>query len=88
MALLIGVIAVYAYNVESFSIRREIKNGMIHPAAYLISNLVIQLPLLLIASIFAISVSGRAVNAQASDTLKYKPCTLGEPWTLSVKPST
>jgi len=62
MALLIGVIAVYAYNVESFSIRREIKNGMIHPAAYLISNLVIQLPLLLIASIFAISVSGYGIG--------------------------
>jgi hypothetical protein len=72
MALLIGVIVVYAYNIESFSIRREIKNGMIHPAAYLISNLVIQLPLLLITSMFAISVSGKAFNPEKGSGLNCK----------------
>ena len=75
MALLIGVIVVYAYNIESFSIRREIKNGMIRPAAYLISNLLIQLPLLLIASIFAISVSGGALRPKllCFKALGFKP---------------
>ena len=56
------VIACFAYSEEFPSLRREVKNGMISPVSYLIANLVIQIPMLFVMSLFALSVSGFGVG--------------------------
>mmetsp|Transcript_38590 Transcript_38590/g.89093 ORF Transcript_38590/g.89093 Transcript_38590/m.89093 type:complete len:123 (+) Transcript_38590:404-772(+) len=40
----LAVIAVWAYNAEFKAIRREMKNGMVSPMAYVIANSLLQLP--------------------------------------------
>lgn len=42
--------------------RREVKNGMVSPYAYLLANVVIQIPMMFIMSVFALSVSGFGVG--------------------------
>lgn len=54
----LGVVAVYAYNSEFLAIKREVKNGMFLPLAYFLANLVVQLPMMFVAAVFALSVSG------------------------------
>ena len=56
------VIAAYAYAEEFPSLRREVKNGMISPAAYLLANVLIQIPMMFIMGLFALSVSGFGVG--------------------------
>jgi hypothetical protein len=52
----------WPYNEEYFAIRREVKNGMLTPMAYMIANIGIQIPMMLVMSVCALSVSayGRA----------------------------
>lgn len=57
----LGVVAVYTYNEEYFAIKREVKNGMISPISYVLSNFVIQVPLMVVMSMFALSASGYGI---------------------------
>mmetsp|Transcript_19713 Transcript_19713/g.49424 ORF Transcript_19713/g.49424 Transcript_19713/m.49424 type:complete len:298 (+) Transcript_19713:1-894(+) len=57
----LAVVAVYAYNEEYFAIRREVKNGMLSPVAYMVANFGIQVPLMIIMSVFALSVSAYGI---------------------------
>mmetsp|Transcript_11266 Transcript_11266/g.14548 ORF Transcript_11266/g.14548 Transcript_11266/m.14548 type:complete len:764 (-) Transcript_11266:453-2744(-) len=56
-----GVIAVFAYNLEFFAVRREVKNGMISPLAYLIATSILQFPMMILFGIFSISIGGYGV---------------------------
>ena len=56
-----GVIAVYAYNHEFFAVKREVKNGMVSPGSYLITMSIIQIPVMILLGVFAISVGGYGV---------------------------
>lgn len=52
-----GVIAVYVFNNEFFTIKKEVKNGMVQPLPYLIANSVLQIPVMFLFGIAAVSVS-------------------------------
>ena len=54
----LGVVAVFSYNEEFAAMKREIKNGMLRPFSYLLANAMIQIPLMLVLGLCAISVSG------------------------------
>lgn len=54
----LGVVGVFAFNDEFKSIQKEVKNGMYSSWAYLLSSLVLQLPMLFILAIFAVGVPG------------------------------
>jgi ABC-type multidrug transport system ATPase subunit len=47
-----GAISVYAGNIEYLSVKGEIRNGMNSPVAYLLSNLMVQLPMMLVMAFF------------------------------------
>ena len=55
---LFGVVAVYAFNEEFKSIRTEVKNGMFSARSYLLSTLLMQLPMMPFLGICAVGVSG------------------------------
>ena len=57
----LGVIAVFALNLEFNAIKREVKDGMVRPTAYFISNAILQLPLCFVMGVFAISVPGHGI---------------------------
>lgn len=57
-----GVVAVWAYNAEFKSIRREVKNGMVSPWAYLASTSLIQLPVMFIFALLALGIPAYAVG--------------------------
>eukprot|EP01040_Poterioochromonas_malhamensis_P014936 gene14936-16624_t len=52
-----AVIAVYVFNTEFKTIKKEIKNGMVDSIPYLFSNSIIQIPMMFLMGIFAISVA-------------------------------
>lgn len=52
-----GVIAVYVFNTEFFTIKKEVKNGMVNTASYLFANSLLQIPVMFLFGISAISVS-------------------------------
>ena len=54
----LGVVAVYVYNGEFLAIRREVKNGMVNPVAYYLANLLIQIPMMVVAGVTTTAVSG------------------------------
>merc|ERR1711966_301262 len=58
----LGVIAVFAFNMEYFAIKREIKDGMFSPAAYLCSNMLLQIPLMIILAVFVLCIGPYAVS--------------------------
>eukprot|EP00293_Proteomonas_sulcata_P015920 CAMPEP_0184298722 /NCGR_PEP_ID=MMETSP1049-20130417/9474_1 /TAXON_ID=77928 /ORGANISM="Proteomonas sulcata, Strain CCMP704" /LENGTH=616 /DNA_ID=CAMNT_0026608939 /DNA_START=77 /DNA_END=1927 /DNA_ORIENTATION=+ len=58
----LGVIAVFVFNQEFIALKREIRDGMFSPFAYLFSNFVLQLPLMLIMGIAAIGISVYAIS--------------------------
>lgn len=49
-----GVVAVYAYNAEFNSVRKEIKNGMCSPSAYLLAKSILEIPLMFFFAICAL----------------------------------
>lgn len=59
----LGVIAVFAFNQEFFAVRREVRNGMYSPFAYLLASTAIQLPMMLILAAGAISISAYGIGA-------------------------
>eukprot|EP00403_Amphidinium_massartii_P011216 CAMPEP_0178424242 /NCGR_PEP_ID=MMETSP0689_2-20121128/28108_1 /TAXON_ID=160604 /ORGANISM="Amphidinium massartii, Strain CS-259" /LENGTH=649 /DNA_ID=CAMNT_0020045871 /DNA_START=81 /DNA_END=2030 /DNA_ORIENTATION=- len=58
----LAVIAVYAYNAEFKAIRREMKNGMVSPVAYVLANSLLQIPVMFLFAIFALGVPAYAVG--------------------------
>lgn len=57
-----GVVAVYAYNVEYKAIYREIRNGMVSPVSYLFANFILQIPLVFAFGFFALGIPGYAIG--------------------------
>eukprot|EP00039_Didymoeca_costata_P000872 m.47690 g.47690 ORF g.47690 m.47690 type:complete len:632 (+) comp10525_c0_seq2:112-2007(+) len=57
-----GVVAVWAYNAEFKAIRREVKNGMVSPLAYLAATTLIQLPVMFAFGLFALGVPAYAIG--------------------------
>merc|ERR1719231_150495 len=53
----LGLIVTYSYNEEYFAIWKEVMNGMVKPAAYIISKTIIELPMMIVLAFFCISVS-------------------------------
>jgi hypothetical protein len=47
-----GAVSVYAGNIEYLSVKGEIRNGMCSPLAYLLSNLMVQVPMMLVMALF------------------------------------
>lgn len=67
-----AVIAVYSYNAEFNSVRKEIKNGMVSPYAYLIAKTVIELPIMFVFAIFSLAIPGYAIaNFNGSNFFPY-----------------
>ena len=58
----LGVVAVFSYNMEHFSIRREVKSGMYSPVAYLMSNFLLQVPLMIVLAVLALMIGGYVVS--------------------------
>ena len=58
----LGVIAVYVYNTEFFSVKKEVKNGLYKPLSYMIANFIIQVPFMVILSICAVTISGYGIG--------------------------
>lgn len=56
-----AVIAVYTYNAEFHAIKREAKNGMTSPLAYLIALGLLQLPIMIIFGVFSLSAGAYGV---------------------------
>lgn len=51
-----GVIAVYVFNTEFFTIKKEVKNGMVQTLPYLLANSLLQIPVMFLFAIMSISV--------------------------------
>ncbi|KAJ1387120.1 hypothetical protein B484DRAFT_459884 [Ochromonadaceae sp. CCMP2298] len=58
-----GVVAVYAYNIEFVAIKREVKNGMLSPLSYLLTNSLLTIPFMFIFGIFGISIGAYGMIA-------------------------
>eukprot|EP00616_Rhizochromulina_sp_CCMP1243_P005891 CAMPEP_0118998186 /NCGR_PEP_ID=MMETSP1173-20130426/62939_1 /TAXON_ID=1034831 /ORGANISM="Rhizochromulina marina cf, Strain CCMP1243" /LENGTH=888 /DNA_ID=CAMNT_0006949667 /DNA_START=69 /DNA_END=2736 /DNA_ORIENTATION=- len=52
----LGVVAVFASNAEFNSVKKEIKNGMISPVSYLLAKSLLEIPIMLIFSVFALGI--------------------------------
>ena len=57
----IAVVAVYTYNSEFNSIKKEIKNGMVSPATYLLAKGMLEIPIMYIFTLFAIGIPAYAI---------------------------
>ena len=57
-----GVIAVFALNQEFVEIKREIKDGMYSPLAYIISNTFVQLPFMVLLALAALGVGPYGIS--------------------------
>jgi hypothetical protein len=58
----LGVVAVYAYNTDFFSVRKEVKNGLYKPMAYIVSNFIIQAPFMIILSMCTVTIAGYGIG--------------------------
>eukprot|EP00971_Amphidinium_carterae_P014954 295285-Amphidinium_carterae.1 len=58
----LAVIAVYAYNAEFKAIRREMKNGMVSPMAYVFASSLMQLPFMFLFAAFALLVPAYCIG--------------------------
>ena len=58
----LGVVAVFSYNLEHVSIKREVKQGMYSPFSYCLANSFLQFPMMFILSIMALTVGGYCVS--------------------------
>lgn len=56
-----GIICVFGTNLEFFTVRKETKDGMYHPLVHLMANTVLQLPMLVIMSMSAVTLPGYAI---------------------------
>jgi ABC-type multidrug transport system ATPase subunit len=57
-----GVVAVYGYSEEASSIKREVKNGIVIPSAYLVANFFLQVPLMFLLGISALLLAGYGIG--------------------------
>lgn len=57
----LGVVATYVANEEFVAIKREVKNGMLHPMSYLVANSIIQIPFMVILALFALGIPAFAM---------------------------
>jgi ABC-type multidrug transport system ATPase subunit len=62
-----GVVAVYGYSEEAAAIKREVKNGMLHPTAYLTANFILQVPSMFLLGVAALSVAGYGIGQWQSE---------------------
>ena len=58
----LGVVAVIAYNLEHLSIKREVKQGQYSPTSYVIANSILQIPMMFVLSIMALSIGGYCIS--------------------------
>ena len=56
-----GVVATFVYNLEFLAVRREVKNGMLDPTAYLFANTIIQVPMMFMLGLSALGLSFYAI---------------------------
>jgi hypothetical protein len=56
-----GVVAVYAYNTEFVSIKREVKNGMVSPLSYLLTNTLLTIPVMFVFALFGTGIGAYAM---------------------------
>ena len=56
-----GVVAVYAYNIEYNAIRREVKNGMISALPYLFANTILLVPVMFLFAVATLSVGAYGI---------------------------
>jgi len=56
-----GVVTVYAYNIEFNAIKREVKNGMMSPIPYLFANTIILIPVMFLLGVAALSASAYGI---------------------------
>jgi len=67
-----GVVAVYAYNAEFNSVRKEIKNGMCSPGAYLLAKSVLEIPLMFFFALCALGPAAYGLaNFNGDDFILY-----------------
>mmetsp|Transcript_16122 Transcript_16122/g.22265 ORF Transcript_16122/g.22265 Transcript_16122/m.22265 type:complete len:621 (+) Transcript_16122:56-1918(+) len=62
-----GLIAVFAFNIEFKSIQAEVKNGMYNRASYLIAKSMLELPFIVLLAVFAITVPGYGISNYNGD---------------------
>ncbi|QDZ19957.1 ATP-binding cassette transporter [Chloropicon primus] len=58
----LGVVAVIAYNMEFVSIKREVKQGQYSPSSYVFASSILQLPMMFVLGIAALTVGGYCVS--------------------------
>ena len=58
----LGVVAVIAYNMDAVSIKREVKQGQYSPTSYCIANSILQLPMMFVLAIMALTIGGYCVS--------------------------
>jgi len=58
----LGVIAVFALNIEFHAVKSEIRTGMFSPVAYLIAQGALQIPMMIFLGVCAVSVSGYGLS--------------------------
>lgn len=69
-----GCVAVYAFNQEFVSIKREMKNGMVGGTAYLVARFLIEIPMMLVTSVVSLTIPGWAISSFSGAS--YVPCIL------------
>lgn len=57
-----GVVAVFALNAEYKSVHKEIKNGMVKPESYLFAKSLLEIPVMFIFAIFALTIPAYAIS--------------------------
>jgi len=57
----LGVVVVYVYNEEYKAIRKEVRNGMVNPIAYLIARTIIELPMMILLAISALGIAAYGI---------------------------
>jgi len=55
------IVVTYAVNEEFFLIKKENKNGLVSVAAYFMSNLLLQIPYMMILALFAVAIPAYAI---------------------------
>ena len=57
-----GVVAVFAYNATFKAIRREVKNGMVSPSAYLFATMLMEIPIMFCFALFSIGIPAYGIS--------------------------
>eukprot|EP00937_MAST-01D_sp_MAST-1D-sp2_P001512 g1512.t1 len=57
----LGVVVVYVFNEEFKAIKKEWRNGMVSGGAYLLARTIIEVPMMLLLAVFALSAGGYGI---------------------------